>query len=83
MAMDPDTPDNLGGNLLGVEGNNTMYFLDNGSVIDNLVNNNLMSGTFLLQHIDGDPATRRAVTLIGGTGRTHMWRYDTSNNNWK
>ena len=71
------------GILLGVGGNTAMSFIDNGSVIDNPTNNNLQSGTFFLQHRNGDPQTRRAVTLIGGTGRTHAWRYDTSNDSWK
>jgi Tfp pilus assembly protein FimT len=83
LAPNPDTPDGLGGTRLGIEENNTLWFLDNGAVVDNLVNNNLRSGTFFLQHKDGDPTTRRAVTLLGGTGRTHSWRYDTSENNWK
>jgi Tfp pilus assembly protein FimT len=82
-AFSPDTPDGLGGILLGVLNNTKMSFLDNGSVVDSPTNNNLRSGTFFLQHNNGDPATRRAVTLIGGTGLTHVWRYDASNNSWK
>jgi hypothetical protein len=31
----------------------------------------------------GDPRTLRAVTLQGGTGRVHTWRYDPESSGWK
>jgi prepilin-type N-terminal cleavage/methylation domain-containing protein len=83
VASIPDTPDALGATLLGVGGHTEMTFLDNGAVIDDPVSNNLCSGTFFLKHQDGDPASSRAVTLLGGTGRVRIWRYDTQAHAWK
>jgi len=83
VASIPDTPDVLGGTLLGVGGHKEMTFLDNGAVVDDPVGNNLCSGTFFLKHQDGDPASSRAVTLLGGTGRVRIWRYDTQTHAWK
>ena len=82
-ALGPATPDNLNATVLGVGDNTQMTFLDNGSVVDDPVTNNLISGTFFLQHANGDASTRRAVTLVGGTGRVHVWRYDSTTNSWK
>jgi Tfp pilus assembly protein FimT len=82
-ALSPDSPDGLGSTVLGVGGNTQMSFLDNGAVVDNIVTNNLRSGTFFLQHNSGDVASRRAVTLLGGTGRIHIWRYDPGSSAWK
>jgi Tfp pilus assembly protein FimT len=78
-----DTPDGLGSTVLGVGGNTQMTFLDNGSVVFDPVTNNLCTGTFFLQHANGDLATLRAVTLMGGTGRIHTWRYDKETSSWK
>jgi Tfp pilus assembly protein FimT len=78
-----DTPDGLGSTVLGVGGNSQMVFLDNGSVIDDPVNNNIRSGTFFLRHVNNDPSTVRAVTLMGGTGRVHTWRWDDNAYAWK
>jgi Tfp pilus assembly protein FimT len=78
-----DTPDALGSNVLGAGSNNLMTFLDNGSVVDDPVTNNLCSGTFFLQHVNADRSTVRAVTLMGGTGRVHTWRWDESAYAWK
>jgi len=78
-----DTPDTLGSTVLGVGSNNQMTFLDNGSVVDDPVNNNISSGTFFLQHVNNDLSTVRAVTLMGGTGRVHTWRWDESAYAWK
>jgi prepilin-type N-terminal cleavage/methylation domain-containing protein len=83
VASIPDTPDVLGGTLLGVGSHTQMTFLDNGAVIDDPVSNNLCNGTFFLKHQDGDPASSRAVTLLGGTGRVRIWRYDTQAHAWK
>jgi Tfp pilus assembly protein FimT len=82
-AIAPDTPDGLNSTVLGTGTKTQLTFLDNGSAVDDPANNNLLSGTFFLQHVNGDPTTRRAVTLVGGTGRVHMWRYDRGSNNWK
>ena len=82
-ALGPATPDNLNATVLGTGGYTQMTFLDNGSVVDDPVANNLISGTFFLQHANGDASTRRAVTLVGGTGRVHIWRYDCATNSWR
>ena len=79
----PDTPDGLGSTVLGIGDNTQMTCVDNGSVVVDSVSNTLCSGTFLIQHTNGDPATLRAVTLLGGTGRVHIWRYDTATGTWK
>lgn len=78
-----DTPDHLGATVLGAGGITEMTFLDNGAVVQDLVSNNLCSGTFFLQHQDGDAASNRAVTLLGGTGRIKVWRYDAKTSEWK
>jgi prepilin-type N-terminal cleavage/methylation domain-containing protein len=82
-AIPPETPDNLGGNVLGAGDAAQLYFLDNGSAVDAIASNNILSGTVFLQHENGDAATRRAITVLGGTGRIHIWRYDTDTNSWK
>ena len=82
-AFSPDTPDGLGSTILGAGSNRDMTFLNNGSVVFDPVQNNIVSGTFFLQHSNNDPATRRAVTLMGGTGRVHIWRYDETTSSWK
>jgi Tfp pilus assembly protein FimT len=78
----PATPDNLGSTVIGAGGIVQMFFLDNGSAVDSPATNNLISGTVFLQHAGGEASTRRAITLLGGTGRVHIWRYDTDTNNW-
>jgi Tfp pilus assembly protein FimT len=82
-AISPDTPDGLNSTVLGTGSHSQITFLDNGSAVDDPVNNNIASGTIFLQHSNGDPSTRRAVTLMGGTGRVHKWRYDTGSSSWK
>jgi Tfp pilus assembly protein FimT len=79
----PATPDGLGSTVIGAGGITQMFFLDNGSAVDGPATNNLISGTVFLQHQSGDASTGRAITLIGGTGRVHIWRYDTNTNTWK
>jgi Tfp pilus assembly protein FimT len=79
----PDTPDGLGSTVLGIGDYTQMTCVNNGSVVVDSVTNTLCSGTFLIQHSNGDPGTRRAVTLSGGTGRIHIWRYDTATSTWK
>jgi Tfp pilus assembly protein FimT len=82
-AIPPATPDNLGANVIGADGVVQMFFLDNGSAVDGPATNNLISGTVFLQHESGEASTGRAITLLGGTGRVHMWRYDIKTNTWK
>ena len=82
-AFTPDTPDSLGTVVLGVGANTQMTFLDNGAAVDDPATNNLRSGTFFLQHSSGDAASRRAVTVLGGTGRIHIWRWDPDSSAWK
>ena len=82
-AISPDTPDSLGSVVLGVGANTQLTFLDNGAAVDDPVTNNIRSGTFFLQHNSGDAASRRAVTIMGGTGRIHIWRWDPGASAWK
>jgi prepilin-type N-terminal cleavage/methylation domain-containing protein len=76
-----DTPDAMGKTVLGPSSNNQITFLDNGAAMDGT--GALCSGTFFIRHMNGNPATLRAVTLLGGTGRVHIWRYDPNSNSWK
>jgi Tfp pilus assembly protein FimT len=82
-AIAPATPDNLGGTVIGAGGIVQMFFLDNGSAVDGPATNNIISGTVFLRNQSGEAYTGRAITLVGGTGRTHVWRYDTNTNTWK
>jgi Tfp pilus assembly protein FimT len=83
VAIPPSTPDNLGANVIGAGGVVQMFFMDNGSAVDGPATNNLISGTVFLQNESGEAYTGRAITLLGGTGRVHIWRYDTDTNTWK
>jgi prepilin-type N-terminal cleavage/methylation domain-containing protein len=78
-----DTPDGLGSAVLGMGDYTALTFLDNGAAVEDAASNNLCSGTFFLQRQGGDASSRRAVTLLGGTGRVRIWRYDTKDNGWK
>ena len=78
-----DTPDALGNTVLGPGNNNTITFLDNGEAATDGTGTNLYSGTFFIEHVNGNPATLRAVTLLGGTGRVHIWQYVPSSNSWQ
>jgi prepilin-type N-terminal cleavage/methylation domain-containing protein len=78
-----DTPDALGNTVLGPSGNNEVAFMDNGAAATDASGATLCSGTFFIRHVDGDPATLRAVTLLGGTGRVHIWRYNPNSDSWK
>ena len=82
-AFSPDSPDGLGSTVLGAGSNRNFTFLNNGSVVFDPVLNSIVSGTFFLQHNNGDQSTRRAITLMGGTGRVHIWRYDKTTGTWK
>ena len=77
-----DTPDALGNTALGLGVNNEVTFMDNGTAATDATGAILCSGTFFIQNVDGDPATLRAVTLLGGTGRVHVWRYNPNSNSW-
>ncbi len=78
-----DTPDALGSTVLGPSGNNVVTFMDNGAAATDATGATLCSGTFFIRNVNGDPATLRAVTLLGGTGRVHIWRYNPNSNSWK
>jgi Tfp pilus assembly protein FimT len=80
--LSPDTPDSLGSTLLGVGGYRDLLFLDNGTVVDE-PSMQVCSGTVFLQHSSGMISTRRAVTLIGATGRVRVWHYDGTTGKWK
>jgi prepilin-type N-terminal cleavage/methylation domain-containing protein len=82
-APSPDTPDSLGHTVLGSADKNQITFLDNGAAATDGTGTVLCSGTFFLEHKLGDPATLRAVTLLGGTGRARVWRYDPNTTSWK
>jgi prepilin-type N-terminal cleavage/methylation domain-containing protein len=77
-----DTPDALGNTVLGPGVNNEVTFTDNGAAATDATGATLCSGTFFIRNVDGDPATLRAVTLLGGTGRVHIWRYNPNSNSW-
>ena len=78
-----DTPDALGSTVLGTTGNNVVTFMDNGAAATDAAGATLCSGTFFIRNVNGDPATLRAVTLLGGTGRVHIWRYNPNSDSWK
>lgn len=78
-----DTPDGLGGTVLGVGGANQVTFIDNGAAATDGTGANLMSGTFFLQSRQEEPETMRAVTLVGGTGRARIWRFDPEAGAWR
>jgi Tfp pilus assembly protein FimT len=82
-AISPATPDNLGSTVIGAGGVVQLFFLDNGSAVDGPTTNNLISGTVFIQNESGETSTGRAITLIGGTGRTHSWSYDAYTSSWK
>jgi prepilin-type N-terminal cleavage/methylation domain-containing protein len=76
-----DTPDGLGGTILGVDARTQVAFINNGAATTDGNGSNLMSGTFFIQR-GGNMETLRAVTLVGGTGRTRIWRFNPANNTW-
>jgi prepilin-type N-terminal cleavage/methylation domain-containing protein len=77
-----DTPDSLGGMMLGIGSNKNITFLDNGTAATDSSGTTLCSGTYFLQHANGDTATIRAVTICGGTGKARVWRYNPTTNSW-
>jgi Tfp pilus assembly protein FimT len=77
-----DTPDTLGGELLGTGLNTGITFLDNGTAATDASGVTLCSGTFFLRHVDGDVATTRAVTLLSGTGKARIWKFNSETNSW-
>ena len=78
-----DTPDGLGNKVLGPTGTNEVTFMDNGAAATDGTGAVLCSGTFFIRHTNNNPATLRAVTLLGGTGKVHIWRYDPDSSSWK
>jgi Tfp pilus assembly protein FimT len=85
MSLAPtfDTPDALGGAVLGAGSSTQVTFLDNGAAATDGTGATLCSGTFFIVQASGDASTMRAVTLLGGTGRIHIWRYDPKTTSWK
>jgi Tfp pilus assembly protein FimT len=77
-----DTPDALGAMVLGTGLNTSVTFLDNGTAATDASGATLCSGTYFLQHANGDADTIRAVTLCGGTGKAHVWKHDPTTNSW-
>jgi Tfp pilus assembly protein FimT len=74
----PDTPMNFGNNAAtyfgGVTGGPTgMQFMSTGGLVD--ANGNPISGTVFLG-IPGKPATARAVTVLGSTGRIREYHWN-------
>jgi Tfp pilus assembly protein FimT len=78
-----DTPDTMGGTVLGTGTRTQITFLDNGAAATDSAGTNLASGTIFIENEAGDAATIRAVTLIGGTGRARIWQYFPATNSWK
>lgn len=83
VAPATDTPDGLGGTILGVGANDRLTFIDNGAAATDATGANLVSGTFFLRNRAEDPETLRAVTLVGGTGRARIWRFDSESGTWR
>jgi prepilin-type N-terminal cleavage/methylation domain-containing protein len=85
MTISPnqDTPDALGNTVLGTGNNSQITFLDNGSAATDNTGAVLCSGTFFVEHPSEDPATMRAVTLLGGTGRVRTWQYNSKTSTWQ
>jgi prepilin-type N-terminal cleavage/methylation domain-containing protein len=77
-----DTPDALGAMMLGTGSHTKVTFLDNGTAATDASGTTLCSGTYFLQHANGDAATIRAVTICGGTGKARVWKYDPIANSW-
>jgi prepilin-type N-terminal cleavage/methylation domain-containing protein len=74
----PDTPMAFGNNAAtyfgGVSGGPTgMQFMSTGGLVD--ANGNPISGTVFLG-IPGQPATARAVTVLGATGRVREYHWN-------
>lgn len=77
-----DTPDASGAMLLGTGNHTNITFQDNGTATTDASGATLCSGTYFLQHANGDSSTTRAVTICGGTGKAHIWKYKPTNNSW-
>jgi prepilin-type N-terminal cleavage/methylation domain-containing protein len=85
LAVNPvtDTPDSLGSTILGAGSRTQIAFLDNGAAATDQTGTTLCSGTFFIRNSAGNSGTVRAVTLLGGTGRIRIWRYDMQTTSWK
>lgn len=69
----PDTPDGFGNaSAVSFGGSPTMIFRSDGSFVDS--NNVPLNGSAFIG-IPGHPATARAVTVLGTTGRVHRYRW--------
>jgi prepilin-type N-terminal cleavage/methylation domain-containing protein len=76
VAGVPDTPDQFGNSLaVNFAGGNEIVFVSDGTVTD--TNNNVVNGTVFLGTAN-NPATARAVTIMGATGRIHGYQYNGS-----
>jgi prepilin-type N-terminal cleavage/methylation domain-containing protein len=82
-APNHDTPDTLGGTVLGTGTRTQLTFLDSGAAATDASGTSLSSGTVFIENSVGDEATIRAVTLIGGTGRARIWQYFPDTTSWK
>jgi prepilin-type N-terminal cleavage/methylation domain-containing protein len=76
-----DTPDGLGGTLLGAGSRTQVIFINNGAATEDGTPTNLLSGTFFIQRA-GSNESLRAVTLVGGTGRIRIWRFNPAASTW-
>jgi len=74
VAGVPDTPDGFGDSqAVNFAGGNQIVFVSDGTVTD--LNNNLVNGTVFLG-TPGSPATARAITIMGATGRIRGYQYN-------
>jgi Tfp pilus assembly protein FimT len=78
-----DTPDALGSKILGTGSNTQITFLDSGAAATDNTGTVLVSGTVFIERSNGDISTKRAITLLGGTGRIRIWKYDAVAGRWK
>jgi len=75
VAGVPDTPDGLGNSLaVNFGGGDQIVFLSDGTVTSG---NNRVNGTVFLGTV-GSPATARAITIMGATGRIRGYEYNGS-----
>ena len=73
IAGVPDTPDGFGNSLaVNFAGGNQIVFLRDGTVT---TGNNLVNGTVFLGTA-GSPATARAITITGATGKIRGYQYN-------
>ncbi|HEV2500634.1 MAG TPA: prepilin-type N-terminal cleavage/methylation domain-containing protein [Terriglobia bacterium] len=71
----PDTPDGFGSSKAITFTSNVIVFMSDGTAVD--TSSNLLNGTVFMA-IGSNPATSRAVTVMGATSRVKGYRYNGS-----